>query len=43
MNLEYFVTSRHHSGALILSMKQISNYLLEKLLKAYRCFKRDKD
>ena len=43
MNLKYFVTSRHHSGALILSMKQISNYLLEKLLEAYHCFKQDKD
>ena len=28
MNLKYFVTSRHHSGALISSMRQILNYLL---------------
>lgn len=43
MNLKYFVTSRHHSGAIISSMRQILNYLLGKLLQACRCFKQDKD
>ena len=28
MNLKYFVTSRHHSGTLISSMREILNYLL---------------
>ena len=43
MNLKYFVTSRHHSGALISSMRQILNYLLGKFLKARLCFKQDKN
>ena len=43
MDLKYFVTSRHQSGALISSMRQILNYLLGKLLQVYCCFKQDKD
>ena len=43
MNLKYFVTIRHHSGALISSMRQILNNLLGKLLQVYRCLKQDKD